>query len=153
MIVIKCIAHTYYMIIWDIMNCSSTYWSYSHSSCCCLTDDFTSTSFLQAGEEDAAPSRTGRLYLFEFRREGSMSPPLTELQRMDTAAILDLKWCHVPVSGEAVLGLAAANGELQLYTLSHSQEGGRSLHLLCSLEVGAERLALSLDWSTGRMDR
>ncbi|KAI4821380.1 hypothetical protein KUCAC02_029314 [Chaenocephalus aceratus] len=105
-----------------------------------------------AGEEDAAPSRTGRLYLFEFRREISMSPPLTELQRMDTAAVLDLKWCHVPVSGEAVLGLAAANGELQLYTLSHSQEGGRSLHPLCSLEVGAERLALSLDWSTGRMD-
>ena len=29
--------------------------------------------------------------------------------------------CHVPVSGEAVLGLAAATGELQLYTLSHSQ--------------------------------
>ncbi|KAK5870481.1 hypothetical protein PBY51_003423 [Eleginops maclovinus] len=105
-----------------------------------------------AGEEDATPSRTGRLYLFEFRREGSMSPPLTELQRLDTAAILDLKWCHVPVSGEAMLGMAAATGEMQLYTLSHSQEGGRSLHPLCSLEVGAERLALSLDWSTGRMD-
>ncbi|XP_029294636.1 diphthine methyltransferase isoform X3 [Cottoperca gobio] len=105
-----------------------------------------------AGEEDATPTRTGRLYLFEYRREGLMSPPLTELQRMDTAAILDLKWCHVPLSGEAVLGMAAATGELQLYTLSHSPEGGRSLHTLCSLEVGTERLALSLDWSTGRMD-
>ncbi|XP_074493595.1 diphthine methyltransferase isoform X1 [Sebastes fasciatus] len=104
------------------------------------------------GEEDATPIRTGRLYLFEFRREGSTSPPLTELQRMDTAAILDLKWCHVPVSGKAVLGMAAATGELQLYTLSDAQEGGRRLHSLCSLEVGAERLALSLDWSTGRMD-
>ncbi|XP_038559816.1 diphthine methyltransferase [Micropterus salmoides] len=103
------------------------------------------------GEEDATPSRTGRLYLFEFRREGSMSPPLTELQRMDTPAILDLKWCHVPVSGGAVLGMAAATGELQLYTLSESQEGSRSLQALSSLEVGAERLALSLDWSTGRM--
>ncbi|XP_059192527.1 diphthine methyltransferase isoform X1 [Centropristis striata] len=105
-----------------------------------------------AGEEDATPSRIGRLYLFEFRRAGSMSPPLTELQRMDTAAILDLKWCHVPVSGEAVLGLADATGQLQLYTLQHSQEGGRSLHSLCSSKVGPERLALSLDWSTGRMD-
>lgn len=104
------------------------------------------------GEEDATPSRTGRLYLFEFRREGPMIPPLTELQRLDTAAILDLKWCHVPVSERPVLGMAAATGELQLYTLSGSQDGGRSLQPLSSLEVGAERLALSLDWSTGRLD-
>ncbi|XP_076021305.1 diphthine methyltransferase isoform X2 [Genypterus blacodes] len=104
-----------------------------------------------AEEEDAAvPSRTGRLYLFEFRQAGSMSPPLTELQRMDTAAILDLKWCHVPVSGRAVLGMAAASGELQLYALSDTQEEG--LAALSSMEVGADRLALSLDWSTGRMD-
>uniref|UniRef100_G3NHG3 Diphthamide biosynthesis 7 n=1 Tax=Gasterosteus aculeatus aculeatus TaxID=481459 RepID=G3NHG3_GASAC len=102
--------------------------------------------------DDAPPSRTGRLYLFEFRREGSVHPPLTELQRIDTAAILDLKWCHVPFPGGAVLGIAAATGELQLHTLSDSQEGGRRLHPLCSVEVGAERLALSLDWSTGRMD-
>ncbi|XP_018524072.1 diphthine methyltransferase [Lates calcarifer] len=105
-----------------------------------------------AGVEDASPSRTGRLYLFDFQREGSLSPPLTELQRMDTPAILDLKWCHVLVSGKAVLGIAAATGELQLYTLSDSQEGSCSLQTLSSLAVGSERLALSLDWSTGRMD-
>ncbi|XP_019963848.2 diphthine methyltransferase isoform X3 [Paralichthys olivaceus] len=105
------------------------------------------------GVEDATPRRTGRLYLFDFRREESVGPPLTELQQMDTAAILDLKWCHVPVSGKAVLGAAAATGELQLYTLSDSQyDGSRSLQTLSSLEVGTERLALSLDWSTGRMD-
>ncbi|XP_068460512.1 diphthine methyltransferase isoform X2 [Clinocottus analis] len=103
--------------------------------------------------EEAPPSRTGRLYLFEFGQEGSMSPPLTELQRVDTAAILDLKWCHVPLPGGAMLGLAAATGELQLYTLSDSQQqGGRRLHPLSSLQVAAERLALSLDWSTGRLD-
>ncbi|XP_023253417.1 diphthine methyltransferase [Seriola lalandi dorsalis] len=105
-----------------------------------------------AGVEDVTPSRTGRLYLFDFRREGSMSPPLTELQRIDTAAILDMKWCHVPVSGKALLGTAAATGELQLYSMSDGQEGSCSLQTLSSLEVGAERLALSLDWSTGRMD-
>ncbi|CAI5694858.1 diphthine methyltransferase isoform X2 [Oreochromis niloticus] len=104
------------------------------------------------GEENATPSRIGRVYLFEFRHEGPMCPPLTELQRMDTAAILDLKWCHVPVSDRAVLGMATATGELQLYTLSRSQEGSHSLQSLSSLEVGAERLALSLDWSTGRLD-
>ncbi|XP_056275972.1 diphthine methyltransferase [Pseudoliparis swirei] len=104
------------------------------------------------GEEDAPPTRTGRLYLFEFREESS-SAPLSELQRLHTAAILDLKWCHVALSGRAVLGMAAATGELQLYTLWDSQEGGgRRLQALSCLEVGAERLALSLDWSTGRMD-
>lgn len=104
------------------------------------------------GEEDATPSRTGRLYLFRFHREGPMTPPLTELQRMDTAAILDLKWCHVPVSERPVLGLAAATGDLQLYTLRDAQDGSGRLQALSSLEVGADRLALSLDWSTGRLD-
>ncbi|XP_047238152.1 diphthine methyltransferase isoform X1 [Girardinichthys multiradiatus] len=104
------------------------------------------------GREDAPPSRTGRLYLFEFRWGGLMSPPLTELQHLDTAAILDLKWCHVPVSGRPLLGMVAATGELHLYTLLDSQEGGRILNGMCSLEVGAQRLALSLDWSTGRMN-
>ncbi|XP_055018103.1 diphthine methyltransferase isoform X2 [Boleophthalmus pectinirostris] len=81
-----------------------------------------------------------------------MTPPLTELQRMDTAAILDLKWCHVPVLERPVLGLAAATGDLQLYTLKETQEGGRRLHTLSSVVVGADRLVLSLDWSTGRLD-
>ncbi|XP_038150053.1 diphthine methyltransferase [Cyprinodon tularosa] len=107
----------------------------------------------KAGEsEDAPHRRTGRLYLYEFRREDAMNPPLTELQRLDTAAILDLKWCHVPVSDRPVLGMVTATGELQLYTLLDDQEGGRSLKAMCSSAVGAERLALSLDWSTGRME-
>ncbi|XP_077456911.1 diphthine methyltransferase isoform X2 [Stigmatopora argus] len=104
------------------------------------------------GEDDGAPSRTGRLYLFEHRHKGLTSPPLTELQRIDTAAILDLKWCHVSVSGMVVLGLAAATGELQLYTLSDSQEGSSNLQALNSVELGGDQLALSLDWSTGRLD-
>ncbi|XP_013883966.1 diphthine methyltransferase isoform X1 [Austrofundulus limnaeus] len=106
----------------------------------------------EGGDEDAAPSRTGRLYLFEFCQEGVSRPPLTELQRTDTAAILDLKWCHIPIAERPVLGMATATGELQMFTLSDSQEGGRGLQTLCSCQVGAERLALSLDWSTGRMD-
>ncbi|KAM4616196.1 diphthine methyltransferase isoform 2-T3 [Polymixia lowei] len=102
--------------------------------------------------ENATPSRIGRVYLFEFRQEGSMTPPLTEIQCMDTPAILDLKWCHVPISEKPLLGMATASGELQLYTLTDSQEGRRGLNALTSLEVGSDRLALSLDWSTGRGD-
>ncbi|KAF7199584.1 diphthine methyltransferase isoform X2 [Nothobranchius furzeri] len=107
---------------------------------------------LRREDEDDNPSRTGRLYLFEFHQEGPSRPPLTELQHIDMAAILDLKWCHVPLAERPVLALAAATGEVQVYTLSDRQEGGRSLKVLCSSPVGVERLALSLDWSTGRLD-
>lgn len=71
----------------------------------------------QSEDDGAAPSRTGRVYLFRYQREASLTPPLTELQQFDTAAILDMKWCHVPVSDKPVLGLAAATGELQLHVL------------------------------------
>lgn len=47
-------------------------------------------SFLQTEEPDAATSRIGRLYLFKFQLSGDA--PLTELQRVDTSAVLDLKW-------------------------------------------------------------
>ncbi|XP_054629620.1 diphthine methyltransferase isoform X2 [Dunckerocampus dactyliophorus] len=105
----------------------------------------------QKEEEDVPPRRTGRLYLFKYQAEALRSP-LTEIQRIDTPAILDMKWCHVPASGKVVLGLATSTGELQLHTLSDSQEGSSSLQKLSSMEVGADRLLLSLDWSTGRMD-
>lgn len=80
-----------------------------------------------------------------------MCPPLTELQRIDTPAILDLKWCQVPVSEKPLLGMATASGEIQLHTLT-SQEGRCSLKSVTSAEVGVDRLALSLDWSAGRGD-
>ncbi|XP_003974570.1 diphthine methyltransferase [Takifugu rubripes] len=100
-------------------------------------------------EPDAAPSRIGRLYLFRFQ---SSDTPLTELQRLDTSAILDLKWCHVPISEQTVLGMAAATGELHLYMLSENEEGNCYLQPLSNQEVGKECLLLSLDWSTGRKD-
>uniref|UniRef100_A0A3P8WFB4 methylated diphthine methylhydrolase n=1 Tax=Cynoglossus semilaevis TaxID=244447 RepID=A0A3P8WFB4_CYNSE len=102
----------------------------------------------QLNKEEATPSRSGRLYLFNFRQDALMSPPLTELQQIDTAAILDLKWCHVPVSGKALLGAAAASGELQLYGMSLNQVRSEEK----SQTVGPQRLVLSLDWSTGRMN-
>lgn len=106
----------------------------------------------EAGVGSASPSRVGRVYLFQFRQEGALCPPLTEVQRIDTPAILDMKWCHVPVSGLPLLGTATATGELQLYRLIDTQEGSCALEVLSSLELGPDRLALSLDWSTGRGD-
>ncbi|KAL7836824.1 hypothetical protein AOLI_G00281080 [Acnodon oligacanthus] len=103
----------------------------------------------KAGVESTTPSRTGRLYLFQFHSQGGFTPPLTEIQRIDTPAILDLKWCHVPVSERPVLGMATANGEIQLHTLIDAQQGS-CLERVMSTELGPDRLALSMDWSTGR---
>ncbi|KAL2092634.1 hypothetical protein ACEWY4_012432 [Coilia grayii] len=103
-----------------------------------------------AVEESVTPSRIGRLYLFRFQQQGALCPPLNELQRIDTPAILDVKWCHVPVSGRPLLGMATATGELQFHSMQDKLDGRCSLDKVSSTELGPERLALSLDWSTGR---
>ncbi|XP_042579794.1 diphthine methyltransferase [Cyprinus carpio] len=104
----------------------------------------------QTAENCPAPNRIGRLYLFECNPQTSFIPPLTETQRRDTPAILDLKWCHVPISERPVLGMATASGEIQLYKLMGSQQGTCGLEHELSTGLGPDRLALSLDWSTGR---
>ncbi|XP_072563933.1 diphthine methyltransferase isoform X2 [Paramormyrops kingsleyae] len=102
--------------------------------------------------ESAVPSRIGRLYLFQFHEDGLHCPPLTEIQRIDTSAILDIKWCHVPVLERPLLGMATASGELQLWKLTDTQDGPSGLEMTSCMELGPDRLALSLDWSTGRGD-
>ncbi|KTF91737.1 hypothetical protein cypCar_00003206 [Cyprinus carpio] len=104
----------------------------------------------QTAEDSPAPNRIGRLYLFDCNPRPSFIPPLTETQRIDTPAGLDLKWCHVPISERPLLGMATASGEIQLYKLMESQQGTCVLKCELSTELGPDRLALSLDWSTGR---
>ncbi|XP_068105970.1 diphthine methyltransferase [Hyperolius riggenbachi] len=94
--------------------------------------------------------RLGRLYLYNYDPRKLFSP-VSELQRIETAAILDMKWCHVPLADYPVLGVANAKGTLELYKLMGSRESCR-LEPLCGIDVGDECLALSLDWSTGRRE-
>ncbi|XP_063792254.1 diphthine methyltransferase [Pseudophryne corroboree] len=100
---------------------------------------------------DAPHLRLGRLYLYNYDPHRLFSP-VSELQRIEASAILDMKWCHVPISGCPMLGIANAKGALELYRLQGSGESCR-VELACSANVAdGECLALSLDWSTGRAD-
>ncbi|KAI4587913.1 hypothetical protein MJG53_020591, partial [Ovis ammon polii x Ovis aries] len=66
------------------------------------------------------PVRLGRLYLYSCNEDRSPCP-LVEVQRRDTSAILDMKWCHVPVAGHPVLGVADASGSIELLRLVPSE--------------------------------
>ncbi|KAL0606668.1 Diphthine methyltransferase [Plecturocebus cupreus] len=119
---------------------------------------------LRRGDEPAGPRSTGgmeveepqirlgRLFLYSFN-ENNSTHPLVEVQRKDTSAILDMKWCHIPVAGHALLGLAEASGSIQLLRLAESEKSGHMLEPLSSLALEQQCLALSLDWSTGKTGR
>ncbi|XP_074066659.1 patatin-like phospholipase domain-containing protein 7 isoform X6 [Macrotis lagotis] len=111
-----------------------------------------STCGLNIDEAKDSQTRMGRLYLYSFNKDVTDSP-LTEVQRRDCAAILDMKWCPVPVSGQAVLGLADANGCIELLQLKESEKNHCILEPLLKQALGQHCIALSLDWSTGQAVR
>uniref|UniRef100_A0A8C4M1B9 Diphthine methyltransferase n=1 Tax=Equus asinus TaxID=9793 RepID=A0A8C4M1B9_EQUAS len=100
---------------------------------------------------DEPQVRLGRLYLYSFNEDGSACP-LVEIQRGDTSAILDMKWCHVPVAGHALLCVADASGSIELLRLVGS-ENTYTLQPFSTFALDKHCLALSLDWSTGKTGR
>ncbi|XP_021049657.1 diphthine methyltransferase isoform X2 [Mus pahari] len=96
--------------------------------------------------------RLGRLYLFSFS-EDDTAKPLLEVQRRDSSAVLDMKWCHIPVSGHVLLGLANASGSVGLLRLMECEKSSFTLQPVSSLTLDESSLSLSLDWSTGKSVR
>ncbi|XP_029330224.1 diphthine methyltransferase [Mus caroli] len=93
--------------------------------------------------------RLGRLYLFSFS-EHNTAKPLLEVQRRDSSAVLDMKWCHIPVSGHVLLGLANASGSIGLLRLMECENNSYTLQPISSLTLDESCLSLSMDWSTGK---
>ncbi|KAF0877394.1 DPH7 methyltransferase, partial [Crocuta crocuta] len=102
-------------------------------------------------DADEPQIRLGRLYLYSFNADSSACP-LLEIQRRDASAILDMKWCHVPVAGHALLGVADAGGSIELLRLVES-ETAYTLQPSSGFALEKQCLALSLDWSIGKTGR
>ncbi|XP_051788294.1 LOW QUALITY PROTEIN: diphthine methyltransferase [Erpetoichthys calabaricus] len=92
----------------------------------------------------------GRLYLYHFKQEDTFGSPLTEVQRIETPAILDIERCHAVLGESPLLGVVDASGTLTLHQLTASKKSSSALQPLVSLQLGPDRLALSMDWSTAR---
>ncbi|XP_049637940.1 diphthine methyltransferase [Suncus etruscus] len=101
--------------------------------------------------------RLGRLYLYQVQNMTPGSPLeemcLQEVHRRDTAAILDIKWCHSLVADHVVLGVADASGLVQLFYLLEHDENQYSLEPLSHFALEEQTLVLSLDWSTRNWER
>uniref|UniRef100_A0A4W2DVQ0 methylated diphthine methylhydrolase n=1 Tax=Bos indicus x Bos taurus TaxID=30522 RepID=A0A4W2DVQ0_BOBOX len=63
-----------------------------------------------------------------------------------------MKWCHVPVAGHPLLGVADASGSIELLRLLPSEDTW-TLQPCSRLALEKQCLALSLDWSTGKAGR
>ncbi|KAM7238203.1 hypothetical protein CapIbe_009723 [Capra ibex] len=64
-----------------------------------------------------------------------------------------MKWCHVPVAGHPVLGVADASGSIELLRLVPSEQDTWTLQPCSRLALEKQCLPLSLDWSTGKAGR
>ncbi|OCF74874.1 WD40 repeat domain 85 [Kwoniella mangroviensis CBS 8886] len=85
--------------------------------------------------------RVGRLLVYQVGEDDS----LTEIQRIETSAILDTKWSPKLDNGRPVLGVADAKGHITLYALNTDTRRLEETH---HIDVDEESiLCLSLDWS------
>ncbi|XP_053950187.1 diphthine methyltransferase isoform X1 [Anastrepha ludens] len=85
--------------------------------------------------------RKGRVYIYKFC---TSRKDLVEVYRLETAAVLDMKWLIGQLSENPLLAIVNSFGELQLYELENDV-----LKVISSLELNPDcddLLALSLDW-------
>lgn len=71
-------------------------------------------------------------------------------QTIDTAAILDLKWCHNRINDKILLGAANAAKTLEIYTLDDETKLLNFVANYTFNNSNEDQLLLSMDWSTGK---
>ncbi|KAJ8318899.1 hypothetical protein KUTeg_003990 [Tegillarca granosa] len=100
----------------------------------------------------SSQKRIGRLYVYRVQQQNDC--PQLELQTsLETAGLLDIKWCPSLFNGYPVFGLVSSSGQLQIYKLERTNSDDLHISLLCEKSVSdTECLGLSLDWSN-RLDK
>ncbi|XP_039958356.1 diphthine methyltransferase [Bactrocera tryoni] len=95
-----------------------------------------------AGEESTMRTRRkGRIYLYRFC---TATKKLTEVCRLETAAILDMKWLNDETNANPLLAAVNSFGQLEIYEFEED-----TLKRISSLDINSncdDLLALSLDW-------
>lgn len=76
---------------------------------------------------------------------------LSPTQTIETSGILDQKWCYHTIQNYPVLATVTSEGMLQLYRLV-DEDGTLTLKLWIEESIGENILALSLDWSTNKIE-
>ncbi|KAJ8037207.1 Diphthine methyltransferase [Holothuria leucospilota] len=102
-------------------------------------------------------TRKGGIKLFKAELQNSKTAAverlhLTELDYREMSGVLDIKWCQHSLNGSPVLAAVDAEGFINLYQLSETQNAVKLLPLN-SLNINEDCIALSVDWSTGLTER
>ncbi|RZC34978.1 diphthamide biosynthesis protein 7, partial [Asbolus verrucosus] len=90
--------------------------------------------------------RIGRILLFSLTPEDG----LKLVQTINTAAVLDQKWCHSQIGNRSILGVVNSENALEIYGLNSELV---ELELITRCQISGdekETLLLSLDWATGK---
>ncbi|XP_045771482.1 diphthine methyltransferase isoform X1 [Maniola jurtina] len=90
--------------------------------------------------------RLGRIYLFLLNK---ITTEISPTQTIDTAGILDMKWCYHKIQGHPVLAVVTSDGYIQLYRLL-DENGTLKLELWIEDAICGNVLALSVDWSSNK---
>lgn len=98
------------------------------------------------GVDQPKQKRLGRIYLFSIDENTTHLSPIQEL---DTAGVLDQKWCYHAIQDYPVLAVVTSEGIVQLYRLME-ENGTLSLRLWIEDTIGEDMLALSVDWSSNK---
>ena len=109
--------------------------------------------YFQEGDKDSRyddipKERLGRLLGFYLLSSPS-GYQLHQFQLKEVPAILDVKWCHYCPGERPMFGVVDASGRLTLNLLETDATHKYTCTEISNISVGEDRLALSLDWSTG----